>query len=231
MKLVIVSLIIIIFSAVILLTMQEETQIKTDPNTIRYVAIGDSYTIAEGVSEEDRWPNILTNHLQRQGIAIELVANPSVTGWTTQQAIDHELPVYEAADPDFATLLIGVNDWVQGVDAEEFRQNLIILLDRMQAKLEKKDNLIVITIPDFSATPAGKQYGGGRDISIGIAEFNAIIKEEANKRSLPVVDIYPLSQKMEGQADLMIADGLHPSAKEYALWEELIFPEAYKLLK
>ncbi|CAN5144718.1 SGNH/GDSL hydrolase family protein [soil metagenome] len=197
--------------------------------TIRYVALGDSYTIGEGASEEASWPSVLTKHLQRNGIDIQLVANPSVTGWTTQQVIDRELSVYDEANPTFATLLIGVNDWVQGVDNKTFRHNLVIILDRMQSKLPDKSKLVLVTIPDFLVTPSGRQFSSGRDSSKGIAEFNAIIIEEAIKKNLSVVDIYPLTQQMQG--DLVSSDGLHPSAKEYALWENLIYPVVIPLLR
>lgn len=62
--------------------------------TIRYIPIGDSYTIGEGIPEERSWPSLLTHHLQQEGTAIQIIANPSQTGWTTQDAIDHELPIY-----------------------------------------------------------------------------------------------------------------------------------------
>jgi lysophospholipase L1-like esterase len=71
----------------------------------------------------------------------------------------------------------------------------------------------------------------GRNISVGLASFNRITTDEARKRRLQVVDIFPLSQKMRGRPELIAADGLHPSAKAYALWEELIFPTARELLE
>src|SRR4029079_8568351 len=109
-----------------------------DPASIRYVAIGDSYTIGEGAKSNEAWPNILTNHLREKGITIGLIANPSRTGWTTQNAIDRELPVFIESKPNFATLLIGVNDWVQGVDEKAFRERLVTLMDRMLAMLPGK---------------------------------------------------------------------------------------------
>jgi acyl-CoA thioesterase-1 len=200
-------------------------------NKIRFVALGDSYTICEGATTEESWPVILTKHLNEENISIELIANPSVTGWTTNDLIEKELPIYEASEPDFATLLIGVNDWVQKVSEEQFEKNLILILDRMQAKLKVKENLILISIPDFGVTPKGQNYSGGRDISSGILIFNQIIIEEAKKRNLKTVDIYPTTQKMKNNPDLISADDLHPSAKEYALWEKLIFPVAKTILK
>ena len=160
-----------------------------------------------------------------------LVANPSATGWTTQDLIDNELPVFAAKDPTFATLLIGVNDWVQGVDTKTFQGNLEIILDAMQTELPNKHAIVLVTIPDFSVTPQGKNFTNGRDPVAGIQEFNAIIKEEGRKRNLQVVDIFPLSQAMGTDASLVASDGLHPSAKEYMLWEKQIFPVVFKKLR
>ncbi len=153
------------------------------------------------------------------------------SGWTTQDLIDKELSIYESSDPDFATLLIGVNDWVQGVDEETFRKNLKIIIDRMQNGLPNKQNMILITIPDFSATPTGKRYDIDRKATEGIARFNSIIEKEGAARNIPVVDIYPITQKMKNDPSLVNPDGLHPSRKEYALWTDEIFPIALKMLK
>ena len=198
---------------------------------IRYVAIGDSYSIGEGASPEQSWPAILTQHLNAQGIHVDLVSNPSVTGWTSQQAIDRELPIFVKSKPTFATLLIGVNDWVQGIGEEKFRQNFNYLVDQMLALLPGKDRLLIVTIPDFGVTPTGGRYARGRNISEGIASFNKIVAEESKKRGLKVVDIFELSKQMGKDSSLIASDGLHPSAKEYAEWEKIIFPAAFELLK
>jgi len=161
---------------------------------------------------------------------MEPVVNPSRNGFSTQNVIDNELPLLKTGSYDFATLLIGVNDWVRDVDTKTYQRNLIYIIDEVQKSLPEKKHLILITIPDFGVTPQGALYSGGRDISKGISEFNDIIKAEAKKRSLVCVDIFPLSKGMLNSKDLVAGDGLHPSAKEYALWEALIYPEAKKLL-
>lgn len=196
----------------------------------RYVALGDSYTIGEGAAPDRAWPDLLTDELRRDGVAIELVANPAVTGWTTAELIEHELPVLEASRPTFATLLIGVNDWVQGVPAEEFGARLADIVARTRATLADARRLLLVTIPDFSVTPEGARYGRGRDIAAGIAGFNEIVRAEAARASLPVVDIYPLSRELTG-AEFIAADGLHPSAAAYARWAALIHPVARKMLE
>lgn len=202
----------------------------TEDNRIRYVALGDSYTICEGASWEESWPVILTEKLNRTGIPVTLVANPSRTGWTTRDLIDKELTIFDASNATFATLLIGVNDWVQGVTAEVFHTNLNFIIDHVQKKLPNKERLILITIPDFSVTPEGPKYAKERNISEGIAAFNSIIINEAKKRNLVYVDIFPVSLQMKDNPELISKDNLHPSAKEYAIWEGLIYPAVYKLL-
>jgi len=203
---------------------------KIDKEKIRYVAIGDSYSIGEGASPNESWPALLMRHLNDKGLHVDLVANPSRTGWTTQQAIDRELPIFVQSEPTFATLQIGVNDWVQGVDENSFRKRFTSLVDRMLEVLPNKDRLLVATIPDFGVTPTGPKYARGRNISEGIASFNKIITEEATKRGLRVVDVFRISKQMGDEPSLVAADGLHPSAKEYAAWEKVIFPAALDLL-
>jgi acyl-CoA thioesterase-1 len=208
-----------------------QNKIDKQDERIRYVAIGDSYSIGEGASPNESWPAVLTRHLNARGLPVELVANPSVTGWTTQQAIDRELPVFRNAKPNFATLQIGVNDWVQGVDAEMFQKNFTFLIDQMLGALPNKNRLLIVTIPDFGVTPTGPKYAHGRDISEGIASFNKIVTKESRKHGLHVVDVFDFSKKMGDDRSLVAADGLHPSAKEYAEWEKIIFPAVLELLR
>lgn len=197
---------------------------------VKYIALGDSYTICTGANTKESWPVLLTAHLNEAGIKTELVANPSVNGYSTVDLITEELPVFDKSGANFVTLLIGVNDWVRGADKNTFTKNLQFILDHVQNKLTDKSKIVLITIPDFGVTPQGKNYGNGRDISKGIEEFNSIIKNEGLKRGLEVVDLFKLSKDMGTDPQLVAADGLHPSAKEYALWETLIFPVSKALL-
>ncbi len=197
---------------------------------LKYIALGDSYTIGEGAQPNEAWPSLLENDLNKLNIPIKLVANPSVTGWTTQDLIDKELPVLREHGADFVTLLIGVNDWVQEVTIDTFSINFTYILEEIYKNLSNRNNLLVINIPDFGITPEGGQYSKGRDISKGLEEFNNKIQEICDARNIPVVDIFPSSKRMEAEAELVAEDGIHGSAKAYAIWEKLILPEAYKIL-
>lgn len=204
---------------------------KTFPaGTIRYIPIGDSYTIGEGLSANQTWPFLLTEHLKAEKINIELLQNPAVTGWTTQQAINNELPLLAPNNVNFSTVLIGVNDQFQGQGKVEFRINLTKLLDEMEKIIPDK-KILLITIPNYLLSPSMRGNSDGATSSKELQDFNAIIKLEAGTRGLPVVDIYPLSQQVATDESMFTPDGLHPSAKQVQLWEELIYPEALKMLK
>ena len=202
-------------------------------STIRYVALGDSYTIGTGASVDESWPSVLTRHLQKDCMAVKLAGNLARAGWTTQDVIDQQLPVYKTLKPTAASLLIGVNDWVQGVDAKTFQRHLKLIIDRILAELPAPANehFFIVTIPDFSVTPSGRLFYGGRDVASGVAEFNAIIKKEADDYQIPVMDIFPLSKEMGQDPALLASDGLHPSALEYARWERMMYPHIFTLLK
>ena len=106
----------------------------------------------------------------------------------------------------------------------------MFLADQMLGVLRDKNRLLIITIPDFGVTPTGPRYARGRNISEGIASFNKIISDESMKRGLRIVDIFELSKEMGKDSSLVAADGLHPSAKEYAEWEKIILPAVLELL-
>jgi acyl-CoA thioesterase I len=198
---------------------------------VKYVPLGDSYTICEGAKASECWTEILSVNLYKRGIQLEILANPARSGFTTKDLIERQLPLFENYKPEFTTLLIGVNDWVQEVNPEEFRKNYVLILNRIQQVIQDKDNIVILTIPDFSVKPEGKKYGKGRNISEGIAYFNKIISEEAEKRGLKTVDLFALSHEMKYDKQTIALDGLHPSAKEYALWEKVIFQTALEVLE
>lgn len=182
-----------------------------------------------GIDPEDSWPAQLTRDLNQHGVKIKLVGNLAETGKATKEVIAEQLPPLARLSPTFATIMVGANDVNRG-SQETFANNLATILDQMLTKLPK-NRLVVITIPDFSVTPFGKTFGNPAENAMIIREFNEIIKQEAAKRNLPVVDVYFLSQEMGKDSSLIASDGLHPSAEEYELWEKEIFPVVYDLLK
>jgi lysophospholipase L1-like esterase len=193
---------------------------------IRILALGDSYTIGESVTESERWPVQLGRALEAAGypsVEVEIVAR---TGWTTFE-LDEGI---DRADPqgpfDLVTLLIGVNNQFRDLDPEEYRTEFVALLDR--AAGFSTGPVLVVSIPDWGVTPFGERYDPPA-VAAAIDLFNAIGREEAESRGIPFVDITPISRS--GDPALVAADGLHPSGVQYTAWSDEILPVALDLLE
>ncbi|TAK02506.1 MAG: SGNH/GDSL hydrolase family protein [Chloroflexota bacterium] len=197
--------------------------------TLRYVALGDSYTIGTSVRIAERWPDQLVAMLGAEPPTLELVANLAVNGFTSADALAVELPALEAHEPDFVTLLIGVNDIVRGVPEATYRRNVGVILDALAGRVGA-DRVIVVTTPDYTVTPAGADYGDPAEQAAGIRAFNAVLAGAAEARGIVVVDIHDLSLRAATDRALVARDGLHPSGAQYATWVERIAPAVGSLL-
>ena len=192
---------------------------------LRYVALGDSYTIGTSVAEDERWPNQLVAVEPR----LDLVANLGVNGYATRDVIDRELPRLSELEPEFVTLLIGVNDVVQHVPVPLYRWNLEQILDDL-VKRVGSTRILAITTPDYTVTPSGAEYGDPARQSEAIRACNAALQELAGGHRVRVVDVYDLSLAARDDPDLVAVDGLHPSARQYVLWMSRIFPAVHQML-
>jgi len=169
---------------------------------LRYVALGDSFTIGTSVTVAERWPDQLVARLP----ALELVANLGVNGFTSRDVIEVELPQLRALRPDLLTLLIGVNDVVQGVPEATYRQNAAQILDVLVALVGAR-RVLVVTTPDYTVTPRGADYGNPAQQAAAIRASNAILTAAARDRGIGVVDVYDLSIRAETARSLeWIAD-------------------------
>ena len=186
---------------------------------MRYVALGDSYTIGTAVARTDAFPEQLVR--SRPELGLDLVANLGVNGYTTADLIRDELPALDAAAPEFVTLLIGVNDVVQGIPAATYEANVVHILDALQARLPR-DRIVTVAIPDYTATPAGADYGDPDDQRDAIVASNAIMARLVRARRIAFVDIFDVSWRAADDRSLVADDGLHPSGAQYALWVERI---------
>ncbi|GAC1391411.1 MAG: SGNH/GDSL hydrolase family protein [Candidatus Saccharimonadales bacterium] len=202
--------------------LEQQKPIKTSSHEIRYLPLGDSYTIGQSVIESDRWPNQLVSSLNKQDKALVIVANPAVTGYTSQDLISKELPLIDTVKPDFVTIQIGVNDYVRGMSAETFRLNLQKIIQSVKSALPDPSNILLVSIPDYSKTPTGSTFGDPHKSENGVRQFNTIITDVARQNNLPVSDIFPVSQNVSNDPTLIAGDGLHPSGKQYASWVDII---------
>ncbi len=201
------------------------------PDQLHYLALGDSYTIGESVPRAESFPFQLTAALQGAGYNFAAPTVIAQTGWRSDVLLSNIRADNVGPRADLVTILIGVNDQYQGRPAEGFRQNFVTLLDRAEALAKGgKDDIVVVTIPDYSATP----FAVGTDtmaIRVALDEFDAVITEESARRGLPVVDITPGSKAARTDGSLVAGDGLHPSGKMYGQWVRQLVPVVEEVLK
>lgn len=191
-----------------------------------FLALGDSYTIGEGVPEAGRWPVQLADLLRARGIALDAPRIIATTGWTTDE-LDAGIDAANAADPiptDHAlvSLLIGVNNQYRGRSLAEYEVQFAGLLERaIEFAAGEASRVIVLAIPDWGVTPFAIQSGRDRaQIATQLDAFNLAAQRMTEARGARFVDTAPVSRERGGEVAMLADDGLHPSAAMYALWAE-----------
>jgi len=192
---------------------------------MRYVALGDSYTIGTSVEREERFPELLVRVEPR----LELVANLGVDGYTTADLIRDELPALPGLAPEFITVLIGVNDVVQRVPDATYEANLVEIFDVLLAAVPPR-RIVALSVPDYTVTPAGADYGDPSARHAAIVETNSIMARQSDQRAVAFVDIFDLSLGAAGDRTLVARDGLHPSGAQYARWVDRLAPVVTRVL-
>ena len=181
----------------------------------RYLALGDSYTIGTGASDDSHaWPSIIAARLGAE------LTNPAVNGYTTLDLIRDELPHLDQIHPDYVSVLIGVNDLVQGRAPERYRESLIRIYDAIAAA---SAHVAAVSIPTWSYVPAAADFGGREHVDRLTHTFNEVAREEAAARGFTWIDIGPASTSGVGTEGWIASDRLHPGDAQYAAWAEVIW--------
>jgi len=205
---------------------------ETAATSPSYLALGDSYTIGEGVPQAGSWPFQLASALRAQGIALDDPQVIATTGWTTNElaaAIDAEAPQGPYA---LVSLLIGVNNQYRGRPLAEYRQQFEQLLQRAIALAgEDPRRVLVLSTPDWGFTPYAQQHGrDAAQVAREIDDFNAAAQACCGDYGVAFVDITPISRDNGQDARMLAEDGLHPSALMYQRWMQAALPTAAALL-
>lgn len=194
--------------------------------TLNYVALGDSYTIGTSVSRDEGWPTQLAARVPQ----LRLVANLGVNGYTSTDVRVRELGPLPGLDPGFVTLLVGVNDVVQGVSDELYEAEVATILDKVLVQVPA-NRVLCIATPDYTVTPQGSAFGDPAEQSGRIAGVNAILHDACEARGIQFVpEIFAISQAAAADRTLVAGDGLHPSGRQYGLWVDAIAPAVESLL-
>ncbi|RPE74675.1 SGNH/GDSL hydrolase family protein [Vulcaniibacterium tengchongense] len=200
---------------------------------LTYLALGDSYTIGEGVAEAGRWPVQLAAALRAEGIGLAPPRIVATTGWTT----DELTAALDAAEPlgswDFVSLLIGVNNQYRGRSVADYRGQFEALLRRAIGYAGgRADRVLVLSIPDWGVTPFVRTTPARPEtVATGIDAYNAAAEAACAAHGVAYVDITPVSRERGAEPAMLAEDGLHPSAAMYALWTARALPQARRLLR
>ena len=192
--------------------------------------MGDSYTIGEAVSEDQRWPVILTNKLNMEGYDVKQPLIIAKTGWTTnelQKAIEEKEP---SSNYDLVSLLIGVNNQYRGYPIDQYKKEFKeLLLQAITFANGDTTKVFVVSIPNYGVTPFGMEKGEDT-IRQELLIYDSIADSISSEMDIPFINITPVSEKAKEDPSYIASDQLHPSGKQYKEWVELILPEVKLML-
>lgn len=201
------------------------------PIMYSWLALGDSYTIGEGVKQEDSYPFQTVALLRNENLSI---ADPQIiakTGWTTAELKSAMKKARLQPAYDMVSLLIGVNNQYRGWPLNQYKIEFEELLKwSLQLAGRHSRHVFVISIPDWGVTP----FAEGRDrqkIANEINQFNEANKFVTDQYQVNYLDITPGTREAAKNSSLLGADHLHPSAKEYARWSNLLATQMKKILQ
>lgn len=200
-----------------------------DTLNMKYLALGDSYTIGEGVSAPERYPAQAAVLLRQEGVFLGSVEYIAQTGWTTGNLAGAIASKNLTNTYDIVTLMIGVNDQYQKNDTTGYRANFTNLLETsIRLAGYKKSRVIVLSIPDYGVTPFGAAWP---KIGIQIDAFNAINQSVSNAYKVTYLDITVISRRAANHPELILGSGPHFTGAEYGLWAAPLAGLIVKALK
>jgi lysophospholipase L1-like esterase len=173
----------------------------------------------------------LADMLRRDSIQTSDPDIIATSGWTTGNLLNS----LDIAPPQkkysFVTLLIGVNNQYQGRSLDEYKTQFTELLTRAILYADGiKNHVFVLSIPDYSVTPFGQGYDAQK-IAREIDQFNEANKNISLNLGVHYLDITTISREAKNDPSLIAGDGLHPSAKQYNEWDQLLAPLMIKEIK
>ena len=192
------------------------------PDNIKYLALGDSYTIGENIEIKDRWPNQLSLRLEESynySVETKIIAK---TGYTSNELIEKINKTTINNDYDYVSLLIGVNNQYRSLDITVFKEELNTLIDKsINFASARNERVFVLSIPDWGVTPYGRLKKID-SISDEIDRYNRLVQKTCVEKGVKFYDITDISRKVNLIDGLLASDGLHPSALMYAMWVDKI---------
>ena len=183
---------------------------------VRYLALGDSFTIGTGSSPSEAFPARFAALAQMRGVRVVL-KNVAANGYSTQELLEEELPEVKRFGPTHVTIAIGANDLVRGRSPEDYRRNLKRIFAALAKDGVNPARVWALPQPDWSKSPAAAGFGDPEQLHAQIVLYNLILSEETKAFGGAYLDFFSLMEKQATQK-LVAPDGLHPNAAAQAAW-------------
>ncbi|MBA3680615.1 MAG: T9SS type A sorting domain-containing protein [Bacteroidetes bacterium] len=193
-------------------------------DTIRFLALGDSYTIGQSVAINQKWPVQLSDSLLARGVVTDTMRIIATTGWCTDNLLNAiSGQNLENQHYNLVSLLIGVNNQYQGSPFSQYTTEFPALLDSAILYAGgNKNHVFIVSIPDYAYTPYGQQTSNPAQITAELQQYNQYAKHIADSLQIKFFDITPISQQGLQNPNYVANDGLHPSGLQYSKWVKLM---------
>lgn len=160
------------------------------------LVMGDSLSAGYGMALEQAWPALLQTRMQSVASQNQwLVINASVSGETTQGGVRRLPALLDKYQPHWVLLELGANDGLRGYPIAKITANLNAMVEQSQAAGAQVAIMGVQLPPNY-----GERYTG---------PFFAQYAQLAQRYNTALVPF--ILQDIAINADLMQADGLHPT--------------------
>lgn len=179
--------------------------------TKKIVILGDSLTEGYGVAQTAAFPALLQKKVDQDKMNWKIIAAGS-SGSTSASGLQR-LKWIAKNKPDFVLLLLGSNDGLRGLKIEETEKNLNATI------AYAKQNEIPIALGQLHVPPNyGKEYA---------QKFAALYPKVAKKNRIELAPF--LLEKVAGDKDLNLADGIHPNEKGHQIIADNLYPFLKKI--
>ena len=188
--------------------------------SVKYVALGDSLTAGVGSDAvESTFVYQKAMRLAKQFGRVDVV-NLGVPGATSEDLIAGQLKVVINEQPDYVTLLIGVNDIHNKVSIAEYVTRMSRILDELLTKTSAQ--IVLINLPYLGASEV-LPFPLSGVLDIRTKQFNKILEKFNYTDRIKLVDLYtPTRWTSSVDSKYYAADHFHPSGEGYLFWGKII---------
>ena len=181
---------------------------------VSLVVLGDSLSAGYGMAQSESWVGVLQQRWAEKYPDITLI-NASISGDTTQGALNRLAGVIERHQPDAVFVELGGNDGLRGFNPASISDNLVQIIMQLQQQ-DAKVALSQVRIPPNY----GQRYSD---------MFADIFPTVADKHEVPLIPFF-MEQIIENEA-LMQNDGIHPNREAQPLIADIMEPYLLELIE